>query len=229
MAATNDAIATEHQALDLEDDEKVREDARLLPETTAGHTSTATADTSTTSTRERRTESLSNLTFCQLLQTKELKPLLYYLGGLATLLTILAIIAAVFAHDTVGALVAFAHWVKRHLVLGSFVFICSYAVGSVLMMPAAPVVIAAGFIYAEALGQLGGIFVGTLVVFCGSFLGAGATFLLVRNAMRSKVEGVVRRWTTFAVMDELVKLNGAKVVVLLRMSWLVPYNFLNCI
>jgi uncharacterized membrane protein YdjX (TVP38/TMEM64 family) len=103
--------------------------------------------------------------------------------------------------------------------LGPLLFILAYAGAAVVLVPASALTILAGFLFGPVLG--------TGVVSVASTAGAAAAFLigryLARPAVRARVEGDPR----FAAVDAAIGKEGAKIVLLLRLSPLFPYSLLN--
>ncbi len=66
-----------------------------------------------------------------------------------------------------------------------------------------------------------------LAVVAGSNIGANAAFLLGRGIARRPVEAWVAARPRFAAIDRAVAREGFRVVLLLRLTPLVPYNLLN--
>ena len=73
----------------------------------------------------------------------------------------------------------FNEWVGQMGVLGFFIFIAVYAVGTVLMAPGSILTIGAGFAF--------GLWKGFVAVSAGATLGASLAFLVARFIARSKV------------------------------------------
>jgi len=119
-----------------------------------------------------------------------------------------------------------AQWVKaftdliRHLALaGAFIFIGVYALAAVLFLPGAVFTIAAGLVY--------GIVEGTAVALAGATLGAGLAFLVARYLFRGRIEEFARKNKRFGAIDDAIGQEGWKIVGLLRLSPLIPFNVSN--
>jgi uncharacterized membrane protein YdjX (TVP38/TMEM64 family) len=102
---------------------------------------------------------------------------------------------------------------------GPAVFIAAYAAAAVALVPASLLTVAAGVLFGPALG--------TAVVSAASTAGAGAAFLIGRYAARPAVERRLLGDPRFAAADAAIGREGAKIVLLLRLSPLFPYGLLN--
>jgi uncharacterized membrane protein YdjX (TVP38/TMEM64 family) len=69
--------------------------------------------------------------------------------------------------------------------------------------------------------------VGIPTVSIGSTLGAGAAFLLARGLLRDWVSRAVAKRPEFRALDKAVAREGFKVVLLTRLSPILPFNLLN--
>jgi uncharacterized membrane protein YdjX (TVP38/TMEM64 family) len=112
----------------------------------------------------------------------------------------------------------FTDWVQRFGVLGIVVFGVAYILAVVVLTPAWPLTVAAGFIF--------GFWAIPLVVVVAT-LGATLAFLMARYALRDRVEAMTRDRPLLRALDKAIEDEGAKVVVLLRLSPLVPFNLQN--
>ena len=136
-------------------------------------------------------------------------------------LVILTVIAAVyFLGARLGALVPrFAAWVQGLGIWGPVVFILGYAAATVAFAPAWPLTVAAGPIF--------GLWRGTAYVMIGATLGAALAFLVARYGARRAVERRIAGNERFAAIDRAVAREGRKIVFLLRLSPVFPFNLLN--
>lgn len=120
----------------------------------------------------------------------------------------------------VGAyLPQFALWVNGLGVWGPVVFILGYVVAAVAFVPGSLLTLAAGAIW--------GIFPGVPYVFLAAVLGASAAFLVARYFVRAAIERRVAGNRRFAAIDQAVGVQGRKLVFLLRLSPVFPFNLLN--
>jgi uncharacterized membrane protein YdjX (TVP38/TMEM64 family) len=102
---------------------------------------------------------------------------------------------------------------------GAILYILIYVLATVLMLPGSVLTLAAGLIF--------GLVRGTIVVSLGSTLGAAAAFLIARHVVRARVSSALRRRPRLDAVDRAVGERGWRVVVLLRLSPLVPFNLQN--
>lgn len=98
-------------------------------------------------------------------------------------------------------------------------FHCRLCSGNRALFPGSLLTIAAGLAF--------GLWRGIAVVSAGSTLGAGLAFLLGRYFARAKVEEAAKHNPKFAAMDKAIAERGWKVVALLRLSPLIPFNLSN--
>jgi uncharacterized membrane protein YdjX (TVP38/TMEM64 family) len=118
-----------------------------------------------------------------------------------------------------GALPRFASWVNGLGVWGPAVFMLGYAIGVVAFVPGSVLTLAAGAIF--------GLAAGTLYVFIAATVGAAAAFFVARHLARGSVEQRLRGSERFAAIDRAVGDEGLKIVFLLRLSPVFPFNLLN--
>lgn len=114
---------------------------------------------------------------------------------------------------------SFTDWVRHLGLAGAFVFIGVYALAAVLFLPGAIFTIAAGLVY--------GIVGGTAVALVGATLGAGLAFLVGRYLLRKRIENAFKKNKKFAAIDQAIGKQGWKIVGLLRLSPLIPFNVSN--
>ncbi len=114
---------------------------------------------------------------------------------------------------------AFAAWVDDLGVWGPLVFAAAYAVATVAFVPGSLLTLAAGAVF--------GLVWGVATVFAGATVGATAAFLVSRYLARGWVERKVGDNARFAAIDRAVAREGLKIVLLLRLSPVFPFNLLN--
>ena len=97
----------------------------------------------------------------------------------------------------------------------------------ILLYVAATVVLAPAFLLSIAAGALWGLWRGTLIVYFAAVLGASAVFVLAAPLGQSRLLRWVDRNPRFAVARQAIVGQGLWIMFLLRLSPLVPFNFLN--
>jgi uncharacterized membrane protein YdjX (TVP38/TMEM64 family) len=113
----------------------------------------------------------------------------------------------------------FIEWVRQLGPAGVIVFILAYAIATVLFLP--------GWIFTVSAGLIYGVVGGTLVALTGAIIGATLAFLIARYVLRRNIEEITRKSPRFAAIDEAIGKNGWKIVGLLRLSPLIPFNLSN--
>jgi uncharacterized membrane protein YdjX (TVP38/TMEM64 family) len=143
-----------------------------------------------------------------------LKPLARILIGVA------AVAALVIAGRQLGGqLPRFAAWVDGLGVWGPVVFMLGYVLAAVAFVPASLLTLAAGAIF--------GLARGALFVFVAAVIASAIGFLIARYLARDAIERRVARNPRFAAIDRAVGAEGRKIVFLLRLSPVFPFNLLN--
>ncbi len=113
----------------------------------------------------------------------------------------------------------FNTWVAHMGVTGIFIFIGAYAVATVLLAPGSILTIGAGFAF--------GLWKGFLAVSAGSTLGAALAFLVARFIARRRVEAIAKGNDKFQRIDKAIGKEGVKLIFLLRLSPVIPFNISN--
>jgi len=102
---------------------------------------------------------------------------------------------------------------------GAVAFAAAYVIAPVLLLPASLLTLGAGFLYGRLLGML--------LVVPAALLAAAIAFLLGRTVLRKRVERRIASDQRLRAIDRAVAENGFRVVFLLRLSPVVPFNLLN--
>ncbi len=98
-------------------------------------------------------------------------------------------------------------------------FILIYAVAVVALIPASLLTIAGGAVF--------GLIRGAIYALIGATLGSTAAFLLGRYVARRLVAKRLAAMPRFNAIERAVSAQGRRIVFLLRLSPVVPFNFLN--
>lgn len=136
------------------------------------------------------------------------------------LIGLLVLAGLIYLGRSAGAYVPrFAEWVDGLGVLGPVVFILGYAVAVVGFIPGSLLTLASGVIF--------GLVEGTIYVFVAAVLGSTGAFLIARHGARASIERRIEGDARFAAIDSAVGREGRKIVFLLRLSPVFPFNLLN--
>jgi uncharacterized membrane protein YdjX (TVP38/TMEM64 family) len=114
-----------------------------------------------------------------------------------------------------GVFVDVRHWG----LVAPVAFMLLYAVSVVALVPASVLTMAGGAVF--------GLARGIAFSFIGALLGSTVAFLLGRYVARRLVERKLANMPRFAAIDRAVSAQGRRIVFLLRLSPIVPFNFLN--
>ena len=137
--------------------------------------------------------------------------------GLAAAAVIAAFVIA--GGKAAAVLPRLAEWVGAQGSAAPLLFGAVYVVATVLLVPGSVLTLVAGALF--------GLWRGTLIVLIAASVGATAAFLIARYVARARVAERVARDSRFAAIDRAIGASGLKIVVLLRLSPVVPFNLLN--
>lgn len=126
----------------------------------------------------------------------------------------------VLARGTLAPLVPRAlAWVQQAGPLAPLLFVASYVAASVTFVPASMFTMAAGVLF--------GLLPGVALVMAGAVLGASACFAIARGAGRRFVERRLGQDRRIAAIDRAVGARGFTIVLLLRLTPVIPFSPLN--
>ncbi len=148
------------------------------------------------------------------LESRSRLPVGKLLLGCAALLALLLL-----GRELGGTVPRFAAWVDGLGVWGPVVFMAGYAAATVAFVPGSILTLAAGAIF--------GLLAGTVYVFAAATVGAAAAFLVARYLVRGAIERRLGDNARFSAIDRAVGEQGRKIVFLLRLSPVFPFNLLN--
>lgn len=135
------------------------------------------------------------------------------------LLLICCIVLVTFTFD-VRNLEGVFLWVKENKLQGSLLFLAIYTVALVLMVPAMVMSMCSGAIF--------GLLAGTVIVWLGSAVGQVMAFIVGRYLLRDFVlRYLTNNFPKWGAIDRALEREGWKLVTMLRLSPIVPWNILN--
>lgn len=103
--------------------------------------------------------------------------------------------------------------------LGPFAFLLIYVAAVVAFIPGSWLTVAGGAMF--------GVTQGVVYALVGATLGSTAAFLLARYVVRDSIARRAESMPRFAALDRAVAAQGARIVLLLRLSPVAPFNLLN--
>jgi uncharacterized membrane protein YdjX (TVP38/TMEM64 family) len=130
-----------------------------------------------------------------------------------------AIIGAILLLPVRQYLVGALEWTQSLGAWGPVFVALFYVVACVFLLPGSVLTLGAGFLF--------GVPIGLLSAWTGATLGACVAFLVGRTLARDWVARKVSGNPKFAAIDDAVGKEGFKIVLLLRLSPVFPFNFLN--
>lgn len=110
-------------------------------------------------------------------------------------------------------------WLQGAGIFGALVYLLGFVVASLLFLPGLPMVMAAGYVYGPVFGFL--------LALPAATAAAAATFLTGRYVGRSWVEQRLTRHPRLLTLQAATAKDGFKLVVLLRLSPMVPFTLLG--
>ena len=138
---------------------------------------------------------------------------------LTLLLFLAALVIAVWFLPAREWLIQLIDWSQAHPRIAWAGFILVYILAAVFMVPGSILTLAAGVLF--------GVGLGVALVSLASTLGACCAFLVGRFLARDWVESRLESMPRFSALDRAVARRGWLIVLLARLSVLIPYNLLN--
>lgn len=114
---------------------------------------------------------------------------------------------------------SFNQWLESLGWTGWFIYILAYIAATVLFIPGSVITLAAGFLF--------GIVWGTVAVSIGSVVGASIAFLISRYIARDQFAAKLESNAKFKSIDKAIGKQGGKIVLLLRLVPVIPFNLSN--
>jgi uncharacterized membrane protein YdjX (TVP38/TMEM64 family) len=110
-------------------------------------------------------------------------------------------------------------WIRGSGAAGVLVYALAYVLATLLLLPGSILTAGAGFAYGPVWG--------TLLVSPVSVFAATLAFVLGRSLARDWVSRRMEQRPRFAVINQAIGQSGFKIVFLLRLSPIFPFNLLN--
>ena len=132
---------------------------------------------------------------------------------------VLAVAAALIFLPVKQYILAALTWTEGLGIWAPAAIVLIYIFACVLFLPGSVITLGAGLLF--------GVVKGTIVVSIGSVLGAVAAFVVGRTLLRDWVAKKVAGNAKFSAIDKAVGEQGLKIVLLTRLSPVIPFNLLN--
>jgi uncharacterized membrane protein YdjX (TVP38/TMEM64 family) len=113
---------------------------------------------------------------------------------------------------------ALQDWIDDFGIMGPPIFFLVYIVAVIILVPGAPLAIAAGIAYGNWEISLALI---------AATAGASVAFLLARYVAYDKVHGLLDNKKLFKAVEKVVSDEGWRIIILIRISPIVPFNIQN--
>jgi uncharacterized membrane protein YdjX (TVP38/TMEM64 family) len=110
-------------------------------------------------------------------------------------------------------------WIHGLGPVAPLVFLLIYIVACVLLLPGSVLTLGAGAVF--------GVAYGIVIVWISAILGATAAFLVGRYLVRDWVARKIAANPKLQLLDTTVTREGWKIVALMRLSPVIPFNLLN--
>ncbi|MEM7610830.1 MAG: TVP38/TMEM64 family protein [Pseudomonadota bacterium] len=134
-------------------------------------------------------------------------------------LFLLAMIIAVWTLPLEQWLDQAAVWIEDHPWQGRLWFLVIFIIGACAMVPGSLLFLSGGYLF--------GFLWGVALVAVATPVAATAAFLLGATVARDQVAGIVSKYPKFSAIDQALNERGGLIVLLTRVSLILPYNVLN--
>ncbi|MDC7225993.1 MAG: SDR family NAD(P)-dependent oxidoreductase [Spirochaetales bacterium] len=144
-------------------------------------------------------------------------------GNIVKLIAVAVIAAGIvllFIFTDVTAMVTnLLSWIQSTGIWAPIIFFLVYILAAVLFLPGSILTLGAGFFF--------GVVKGTILVSVSSTAASAVAFIVGRYLFRESVNGWIKGKPRFEAVNEAIAREGWKIVGLLRLSPLLPYNLSN--
>ncbi|CAM9872159.1 unnamed protein product [Scytosiphon promiscuus] len=120
-------------------------------------------------------------------------------------------------------------WIEDNPEAGVAVFAIIFCVATLLFVPGLLLTIGAGVAFGRALGFGFGLLWGSVAVLLGAVGACIIAFYLGRYVLHEQAQSCAKRYRILGAVNTAIERNGIKVMILLRLSPLVPFSGFNFI
>jgi len=149
----------------------------------------------------------------KLLTWVKLASILMAVGGLIAVIVIFN--KVIFQHY----LPAILHFIKRLGIWGCFMYIGIFAFATIFVVPGSLLTLCGGFMF--------GLYLGTLLAWAGACVGSTLAFFNGRYFFHDWVQRKTSKFPRFAAVDAAAANRGWFIVLLFRLTPVLPFNLLN--
>ena len=110
-------------------------------------------------------------------------------------------------------------WIEAHRTLAWIVYLATYIIATVLVVPVSILTLAAGYLF--------GLPLGVVLASVGTVLGASGALLVGRFFVREWIAKRIADLPRFQALDQATRHEGFLIVFLSRLSPLFPFNLIN--
>ena len=161
------------------------------------------------------------------LRQKRIRIAVLVIGFMVVTLVSVDAMTTRFLEDAVAAFVA---WLALHPIAGVGTVILVYIVATICFVPGSIITVGVGFAFGRAFDSVFvAVFLASTAVYIGASLGSLCCLLLGRYLFRAPVQRLAYHYPIFRAVDRALESNGFKIMLLLRLSPLIPYNALDYI
>jgi len=119
-------------------------------------------------------------------------------------------------------------YVSQNTSSGIILYMLIYIVFKILMMPATIMTLAGAYTFASIFGPCKGFFICWILVLISATIGSIIAFCNGRYFFRALIrKHLIKKVIIFDALDKGLSKNGFKMIMLLRMNPVIPYNVLN--
>jgi uncharacterized membrane protein YdjX (TVP38/TMEM64 family) len=141
--------------------------------------------------------------------------------------TVLVVVDLIFLGNIVYVIHKFAAWMSLHIFPGTLLFIVLLTCCTLIMIPPSILIFVCGYVFSEVAGLATGIPAAVLASFAGCAVGAILAFLRARYMMRDLFDLFSKRYKIVRAVDKSIEHHGFRVMLLLRLCPVIPFNGLN--
>lgn len=143
--------------------------------------------------------------------------------------TLFVVVDLLFLGNIINGIHTFANWMSLHIFSGTLLYVLLLTCCTLIMIPPSILIFVCGYVYTDISGLAMGIPAAVLASFAGCLLGAVLAFLRARYMMRDLFLLFSKRYKIIRAVDKAIQHHGFRVMLLLRLCPVVPFNGLNYI